>query len=103
MDDAIKYLHNNNIWNLIKGRAGSKLVNCKWIYKAKEGIKGEEARKFKVILVARDFTQKERIDLNDVLSPIVKHKSIRILLAMVGNFDIKLQHMDVKLFFYMVI
>lgn len=103
MDDAIKYLHNNNTWNLIKGSAGSKLVNCRWIYKVKDGIKGVEARRFKVILVARDFTQKEMIDLNDVLSPVVKHKSIRILLAMVENFYIELEHMDVKLLFYMVI
>lgn len=46
------------------------------------------------------FTQKEDIDFNDVFSPVVKHKSIRMLLAMVLKFGLENEHMDVKIAFH---
>lgn len=39
MDDEMKYLHDNHIWELIKKPVGARLVNYKWIFKVKEGIK----------------------------------------------------------------
>lgn len=42
------------------------------------------------------------MDLNDVFSPVVKHISIRVIIAMVVSLDIKLEEMDVKTDFYMV-
>lgn len=46
--------------------------------------------------MARGFTQREGIDFNEVFFPVVKHCSIRMLLAMVAQFDLKLKQMDVK-------
>ena len=71
----------------MKKPVGAKLVSCKWVYKMKQGIPGVEQSRFKARVVARDFTQREGINYNDVFSPVVKHKSIRILLAMVAKFD----------------
>ena len=79
MDDEMKYLHDNNTWELIKKPAGAKLVSCKWIFKVKEGIKGVVSKRYKARLVSRGFTQKEGVDFNDVFSPIVKHRSIRMM------------------------
>lgn len=36
------------------------------------------------------------MDFNEVFSPIVKHSSIRVMLAMVAMFDLKLKQLDVK-------
>lgn len=36
------------------------------------------------------------MDFDDVLSPVVKRISIRMLLAMVARFNLELEHMDVK-------
>ena len=66
MNEEIKYLHDNNTWELIRKPPDSKLVSCKWIYKRKEGIFGVEPERFEARLVARGFTQKERIDYNEV-------------------------------------
>ena len=99
MDEEMKSLHDNHTWDLVKRPAGSKLVNCKWIFKRKQCILGVEQGRFKARLVARGFTQREGIDYNDVLFPVVKHRSIRILLSMVAKFDLELEQMDVKTIF----
>jgi len=72
------------------------VINCKWIFKKKESIQGVEPDRFKVRFVARGFTQKEGIGFNEVFSPVVKHMSIRILMAMMAEFDLVLEQMDVK-------
>ena len=72
-----------------------RIVGCKWVYKKKEGIPEVEAR-FKARLVAKGFSQKEGIDYNEIFSPVVKHSSIQMLLALVAQFDLELQQLDVK-------
>ena len=52
--------------------------------------------RYKARLVAKGYAQKEGINYNEVFSPIVKHSSIRILLAMVVQFDLELVQLDVK-------
>lgn len=47
-------------------------------------------------MVANGFSQREGVDYNDVFSPVVKHSSIRVLLAMVAKFDFELEQLDVK-------
>lgn len=54
------------------------------------------SKQFKARLVVRGFTQKEGFDFNDVFLPVVKHGSIRMLLAMVTKFDLELEQMDEK-------
>ena len=39
------------------------------------------------------------IDYNEIFSPVVKHTSIRMLLTIVAQFDIKLEQMNVKTVF----
>ncbi|KAH9706494.1 hypothetical protein KPL70_012223 [Citrus sinensis] len=49
-----------------------------------------------VRLVAKGFAQKECIDYNEVFSPVVKHTSIRILFALVAEYELELAQLDVK-------
>jgi len=47
-------------------------------------------------LVAKGYTQREGIDYSEVFSPVVKHSSIRILLALVAQYELDLGQLDVK-------
>ena len=46
--------------------------------------------------MAKGFTQVEGIDYNEIFSPVVKHCSVRILMAIVNQFNLELEQMDVK-------
>ncbi|KAH9678410.1 hypothetical protein KPL71_025698 [Citrus sinensis] len=96
MDEEIESLMKNGTWKLIVRPEKRKTVSCKWIFKIKEGIFDAEPSRFKARLVARGFTQREGIDFNEIFSPVVKHASIRVILALVAIQDMYLEQMDVK-------
>ena len=51
---------------------------------------------YKDRLVAKGYAQREGVDYNEVFSLVVKHSSIRILLALKTQYDYKLNQLDVK-------
>ena len=89
-------LEENHTWDLTERPKNQKVIGCKWLYKLKLGIPGVEEPRYKSRLVAKGFAQIEGIDYNEVLAPVVKHISIRILLSVVVNFDMELDQMDMK-------
>ena len=78
---------------------GRNIVGCKCIFKLKYASLGVDAPRYKTRLVAKGFSQKEGINYHEVFSPVVKHTSIRTLLALVALFDLELEQMDVKITF----
>ena len=96
MNEEIKSLHQNRTWDLVKPPSGKKIVGCKWVFKRKEGIPGVEDARYKARLVAKGYSQVHGVDFNDVFSPVVKHSSIRVLLALVAMYDLELEQLDVK-------
>jgi hypothetical protein len=44
----------------------------------------------------KGFEQREDVDFNELFSPIVRHTSIRVMLAIVALFDLGLEQLDVK-------
>ena len=96
MAEELESLHKNVTWELVKLPKDKKVIGCKWVYKKKDGVPGVENARFKARLVAKGFSQKKGIDYDEVFSPVVKHTSIRVLLAMVALFDMELEQLDVK-------
>ncbi|KAJ4704584.1 Retrovirus-related Pol polyprotein from transposon TNT 1-94 [Melia azedarach] len=86
-------------WELTKRPRDRKIITCKWVYKKKEGETSVEGIKYKARVVARGFTQREGVDYNEIFSPVVRHTSIRVLLAIVAHQDLELKQLDVKTVF----
>ncbi|GKC59951.1 retrotransposon protein, putative, ty1-copia subclass [Tanacetum coccineum] len=96
MKEEMDSLRKNKTWELVDHLAGQKLVSCKWLFKIKEGIEGVQKPRYKARLVARGFTQRAGIDYNEVFSPVVRHTSIRVILALTACKDYELEQLDVK-------
>ena len=96
MDEEMQSLVKNHTWKLATLPKGKKEIGYKWVYAQKEGFPSKNDVRYKARLVAKGYAQKEGIDYNEVFSPVVKHSSIRILLALIAQFNIELVQMDVK-------
>jgi hypothetical protein len=66
-------------------------VKNKWVFK----IEARKMRQYKARLVAKAFTQEWGMDYDEILSPVVRNSSIRVLLALTVELDLDLDHLDV--------
>lgn len=96
MEEEMQSLEKNKTWKLTQLPKGKKAIGCKWIFAKKEGFPIKEDVRYKARLVAKGFAQREGIDYNEVFSPVVKHSSIRIMLALVAQLNLELAQLDVK-------
>jgi hypothetical protein len=88
-------LQRNETWELIDLPPGKNVVDCKWIFTVKTDLKTNK-KKCKARLVARGFTQIPGVDYNETFSPVVKHATIRLLIAFATLFDFDIDQMDVR-------
>ena len=93
MQEEMESLYKNETWELCGLPKGHRALMEKQEHKRKEGIPEVEAVRWKARLVVRGCNQKEDIDFNGVLSPIVRHTSIRVSLACVALSDLKLKQL----------
>jgi hypothetical protein len=98
MEEELKSMSSNDVWDLVDIPNGVKPVGCEWVYKTKRDSKGN-VKRFKAWLVAKGFTQKEGVDYNETFSPVSKKDSFRIVMALVAYYDLELHQMDVKTVF----
>ena len=70
--DSILY---NGTWELTERPYGCKPVGCKWVFKKKLRLDGT-IEKYKVRLVAKDYTQKEGEDFLNTYSSVARLTTI---------------------------
>jgi hypothetical protein len=86
MQDEMKSMSTNKVWDLEEILKGAKIVGCKWVYK----IKYDFRRNVEGLHAMR------RIDYNEIFSPVSCKDSFIIVMALVGHYDLELNQMDVK-------
>jgi len=96
MAEEMSSLYKNDTWELTEGPKGKKAIGYKWVYAKKQGSLKDDIVRYKVRLAAKGCAQQEGIDYNEVFSPVVKHSSIRILLALVAQYELDLDQLDIK-------
>jgi hypothetical protein len=94
MQDEMKSMSTNKVWDLQEIPKGAKKVGCKWVYKTKCDSRGNVER-YKARLVAKGFTQREGIDYYEIFSPVSCQDSFRIIMVLVAHYDLELHQMDV--------
>nr|GEW45641.1 retrovirus-related Pol polyprotein from transposon TNT 1-94 [Tanacetum cinerariifolium] len=94
--EGMYYLRNNKTWELVDHPTGKMLVSCKWLFKIKEWIESVQKPRYKAMLVACGLTQRACIDYNEVFYLVVRHTSIRVILALTACKDYELEQLDVK-------
>jgi hypothetical protein len=95
MHEELENFERNWVLELVDPSPRCKPIGTKWVWKNKEGEKGEVVRN-KSRLVAQGFSQKEGIDYEDTFAPVACLEAIRILLAFFVPKGFKLHQIDVK-------
>ena len=92
----MRSLHKNDTWELTELPKGNKAIGCKWEYAKKQRSLKEDTVRYKARLETKGYAQQESIDYNEIFSLVVKHSSIRILLALIAQYELDLEQLDVK-------
>lgn len=95
MCEEIQCFEDNEAWELVDNLPDSStVVPCKWVFKRKTSENGDV--KHRARLVAKGCVQKAGVDYSDVFSPVVRHSTLRLLIALAVKLNLKITHLDVK-------
>ena len=94
MKAEIDSLHDNSVWELVQLPEGRKPVGSKWVFKVKTNADGSIER-CKAHLVAQGYSQKEGLDYDETLSPVVQSESVHSVIALMSKNGLKLHQMDI--------
>ena len=94
MDAEIASIRAYNTFSVTAKPAGINVVGCRWVFAVK--AKDSFVARFKARLVAQGFSQQLGVDYEETYSPVMKYKTLRIILAIVAARDLTLEFMDVQ-------
>jgi hypothetical protein len=96
MDDEINRLKKLGTWTLEQVPSGKSInvIGSHWIYKKKLNSEGQ-VKQYRARLVGEGYRQKYGIDYTETFAPVMKYKSLKLLLAIVAQHDYELVQLDV--------
>ena len=71
-------MQSNGVWNLVELLNGAKAIGYKWVFKTKKDSLGNIER-YRVRLIAKGFTQNERLDYIERLFLLYLRKILFVL------------------------
>lgn len=93
--EEMKSLEQHQVCELVDLPPGKKSISWKWGFKNKVDVDGRISS-YKTRLVARGFSQQYGEDFDETFAPVVRHETIRVLLAVVAQKGLHVRQLDVK-------
>ncbi|KAL1458776.1 hypothetical protein WDU94_008892 [Cyamophila willieti] len=94
MDIEIGNMSNNDVWEIVERPKDKSVVGSKWVFKIKHDEHGNVER-FKARLVAQGFKKSMGFDWESTFSPVMKRRTVRILIAISVENGWVIDHVDV--------
>ena len=95
MEEEMNSMKSNHVWDLVDLSLGRKTIGNKWVLNIKREV-NETIDRYKARLLAKGYTQQERIDYKETFSLVVRFASIHLILDIVAHMDLELCQMDIK-------
>ncbi|KAB2634323.1 hypothetical protein D8674_038379 [Pyrus ussuriensis x Pyrus communis] len=95
MQEEFNALKSQGTWILVPPPSHRSIISSKWVYKVKKNPDGSTSR-FKARLVAHGYTQEQGLDYSETFSPVVRHTTVRLILALATQFSWSLRQLDIK-------
>ena len=95
MQDEYRSLIENRTWTLTPLPPGANIDGCKWIFKNKYNANGT-FQQHKAWLMAKGYSQTEGLDYSETFSPVIKHTTIRVVLAHAVSAQWNIHQIDIN-------
>ena len=93
MEDEVQSLRANRVFTLERAPPGQRVLPSKWVFKRKQGPEGV---RWKARFVAKGFAQREGVDFFEVFAPVSTHSTLRMVLSLVAEQDLKLGQLNIS-------
>ena len=95
MAAKLEVMQQTKTWSVIPLPPNKHSIGCKWVYKVKYHS-DSSIEWYKSCLVAKGYTQQERLDFLDTFPPVAKLVTIKVLLALTAINSWSLIQLDVN-------
>ena len=93
MQKEVNAIQRQGAYEIVPRPKGTRVVSGRWVYKLKRNANNEPVS-FKGRWVARGFTQEYGVDYFDTFSPVIRYKSVKLLLRLAAMFGYHCKHLD---------
>ena len=95
IDNEMTSISDLNVYSVVNLPSDLRAIQSKWIFDIKKDEEGNILR-YKARLVAREFSQILGLDYGEIYSPVVRHETMLLLLALATDNGMHLYQVDVK-------
>jgi hypothetical protein len=96
MEEELAAHAKNKSWMVVSRRSDMNVIGSKWVFKVKKNENGE-VKRYKGRVVAKGYNQVEGIDYGETYAPVLKYKSLRLMLALAAsNKHTRMEQLDIK-------
>ena len=93
MLDVMKFMHENHTYDLVKLPKGKGELENKWVFKLKTQRNSSQLW-YKVRLIVKGFSQMKCINIDEILSSVVKMSSIHVVIWLAANMNLEVEKLD---------